>query len=308
MGERSRARWRLLATAALFSTGGAAIKACAFSGAQVSALRTAIAALTFLVLIPAARRWPSPREWLVGCAYAGSLVFYTLGNKRTTAANAIFLQSTAPLYILLLGPWLLQERIRPKDLYFLAAAAVGLALFFFGSGAPQATAPDPLAGNLFALASGVCWALSLVGLRFLGSRSGGSRGGNTSAVVAGNVVAFLVCAPVLVAGEPSLASARLQDWLVVVWLGVFQVGLAYVLLTSAIRHVPAFEASILLLLEPLLNPVWAWIVHGEQPGSWALIGGALVLGATVAQGLSKTPAVEEKTVPPPTAREAPDRS
>jgi drug/metabolite transporter (DMT)-like permease len=284
MGEsRSRARWSLFATAALFSTGGAAIKACAFSGAQVSGLRTIIAAMTFLALIPASRRMPSPREWLVGCAYAGSLVFYTLGNKRTTAANAIFLQSTAPLYILLLGPWLLQERIRGKDLACLAAAAVGLALFFFGSGAPQATAPDPFVGNLFALASGVCWALTLVGLRWLGA-----RGENTSAVLAGNVVAFLVCLPVLVAGEPSLLAARLQDWLVVVWLGVFQVGLAYVLLTRAIRHVPAFEASILLLLEPLLNPLWAWIVHGENPGGWALLGGAILLGATTAQSLWKT--------------------
>jgi drug/metabolite transporter (DMT)-like permease len=285
MGEsRSRARWSLLATAALFSTGGAAIKACAFSGAQVSGLRTLIAALTFLALIPASRRMPSPREWLVGCAYAGSLVFYTLGNKRTTAANAIFLQSTAPLYILLLGPWLLKERIRGKDLVCLAAAAVGLALFFFGSGAPQATAPDPFVGNLFALGSGVCWALTLLGLRWLGA-----RGENASAVLAGNVVAFLVCAPVLFAGEPSLAAARVQDWLVVLWLGVFQVGLAYVLLTRAIRHVPAFEASILLLLEPLLNPLWAWIVHGENPGGWALLGGAILLAATTAQSLWKTP-------------------
>jgi DME family drug/metabolite transporter len=300
-GERSRARWSLLATAALFSTGGAAIKACAFSGAQVSGLRTVVAALTFLVLIPKSRRLPSWREWLVGCAYAGSLVFYTLGNKRTTAANAIFLQSTAPLYILLLGPWLLHERIRARDLAFLAAAAVGLALFFLGAAAPQASAPDPFAGNLFALASGVCWALTLVGLRWLGA-----RGENTSAVLAGNAVAFLVCAPVLVAGEPSLADARLQDWLVILWLGVFQVGLAYVLLTSAIRHVPAFEASILLLLEPLLNPVWAWIVHGENPGPWAILGGAIVLGATVLKGRSESR--REAAEVAARAREAPDRS
>jgi drug/metabolite transporter (DMT)-like permease len=121
--------------------------------------------------------------------------------------------------------------------------------------------------------------LTLVGLRWLGA-----RGQNISAVLAGNVVAFLVCLPVLLAGEPSLAAAHAQDWLVVLWLGVFQVGLAYVLLTSAIRRVPAFEASILLLLEPLLNPVWAWIVHGERPGPWALLGGAIVLGATIAKG------------------------
>jgi drug/metabolite transporter (DMT)-like permease len=293
MGERSRARWALVGTAALFSTGGAAIKACAFSGAQVSALRTAIAALTFLAIVPASRRMPTRREWLVGCAYAGSLVFYTLGNKRTTAANAIFLQSTAPVYILLLGPWLLRESIRLRDVFFLGAAGVGLALFFFRSAPPQATAPAPFQGNLFALASGVCWALTLIGLRWLGT-----RGQNASAVLAGNVVAFLLCAPVLFSGEPSIAGARVQDWLVVAWLGVFQVGLAYVLLTYGIKHVPAFEASILLLIEPLLNPVWAWVVHGENPGPWALVGGAIVLGATVAKSRFDSRPVAAEALPP----------
>jgi drug/metabolite transporter (DMT)-like permease len=301
MEERSRARWSLLATAVLFSTGGAAIKSCAFSGAQVAGLRTAIAALTFLAIVPAARRLPTRKEWLVGCAYAGSLVFYTLGNKRTTAANAIFLQSTAPLYILLLGPWLLRERIRPRDLAFLGAAAIGLSLFFLDVGAPQATAPEPLLGNLFGLASGLCWALTLVGLRWLGT-----RGQNVSAVLAGNTVAFLVCSPIVFLGEPSLASAHAQDWLVVLWLGVFQVGLAYILLTRAIRHTPAFEASILLLLEPLLNPVWAWVLHGERPGPWALLGGVILLGATLAK--SRVEALREGVDPPSTAPRAPGRS
>ncbi|HEV8113846.1 MAG TPA: DMT family transporter [Planctomycetota bacterium] len=278
MHEKSRARWALVATAALFSTGGAAIKYCTFSGAQVAGLRTAIAALAFLAMVPAARRLPTWREWLVGCAYAGSLVFYTLGNKRTTAANAIFLQSTAPLYVLLLGPWLLREKIRGRDLVFLAIAGVGLALFFLDVDAPQASAPAPLLGNMFALASGLCWALTLVGLRWLGT-----RGTNVSAVVAGNIVAFLLCSPQVFAGDPALSAARVQDWVVIVWLGVFQVGLAYVLLTSALKWVPAFEASILLLLEPVLNPVWAWIVHGERPGTWALAGGAILLGATLAK-------------------------
>ncbi len=171
MGEKSRARWWLLATALLFSTGGAAIKGCSFTAGQVSGLRTAIAAITFLAIVPAARRMPSWREWLVGCAYAGSLVFYTLGNKRTTAANAIFLQSTAPLYILLLGPWLLREKIRRRDLVFLATAAVGLSLFFLDIGAPQATAPEPFLGNLFSLASGLCWAFTLVPRSSPGTRS-----------------------------------------------------------------------------------------------------------------------------------------
>ncbi len=272
MRERSRARLSVLATAALFSTGGAAIKATVLSGAQVAGLRTGIAALAFLAMVPAARRVPRWREVLVGCAYAGSLVFYTLANKRTTAASTIFLQSTAPLYILFLGPWLLRERARRGDLVFLAAAAAGLSLFFLDVGAPQKSAPDPLLGNLFGLASGLCWALTLVGLRWLGS-----RGENVSAALAGNCLAFLVCLP----WTASISGARAQDWIVVAWLGVFQVAIAYVLLTAALKHLPAFEASVLLLVEPVLNPIWAWLLHGERPGPWALVGGAVLLGATL---------------------------
>jgi len=289
----------VLATAALFSTGGAAIKATHLAGPQVSCLRSVIAALAFLALVPAARRLPSWREWLVGCAYAGALVFFALANKLTTAANTIFLQSTAPLYILFLGPWLLRERIARRDLVFLAAAAAGLSLFFLDVDPPQATAPDPLLGNLLALASGLCWALTLVGLRWLGS-----RGQNVSAVVAGNVVASLACLPFV----GSLAAVAATDWIVLLWLGVFQVALAYVLLTRALKRIPAFEASILLLLEPVLNPVWAWIFHGEVPGGWALAGGAILIGATIVHDR-----LVERPGPPgedagATAPRAPDRS
>ena len=262
----------ILATAVLFSTGGAAIKATHLTGAQVSGLRSVIAALAFLALVPTARRVPSWREWLVGGSYAGALVFYALANKLTTAANTIFLQSTAPLYILFLGPWLLRERIERRDLVFLGAAAAGLSLFFLDVDAPQATAPDRLLGNLLALASGVCWALTLVGLRWLGS-----RGQNVSAVVAGNVVASVLCLPFV----GSLAAVGAPDWIALLWLGVFQVAVAYVLLTRALRRIPAFEASILLLLEPLLNPIWAWILHGEIPGPWSIAACGLILTATV---------------------------
>jgi drug/metabolite transporter, DME family len=294
MRERSRARIAILVTAALFSTGGAAIKATDLTGAQVSGLRSAIAALAFLALVPEARRFPSWREWLVGCSYAGALVFYALANKLTTAANAIFLQSTAPLYILFLGPWLLRERIARRDLLFLVAAAAGLSLFFLDAGAPQRSAPDPLLGNLFALASGLCWALTLVGLRWLGS-----RGQNVSAVLAGNLVASLVCLPFI----GSLADVGAKDWAVLVWLGVFQVAIAYVLLTSALRRLPAFEASILLLVEPVLNPVWAWIFHGERPGTWALAGGAILIAATLVRSR-----LDEEAPSATTGPTAPDRS
>jgi drug/metabolite transporter (DMT)-like permease len=210
----------------------------------------------------------------VGVAYAGCLTLFVLANRLTTAANTIFLQSTAPLYILFLGPWLLKEPIRKQDLGFMLAVGFGLALFFVGVEQPALTAPDPGRGNLLALASGLCWALAVCGLRWLSVDE--RRGSPTAAVVAGNIIAFLISLPLaLPIGAHSVA-----DWAIVGYLGVFQIALAYILVTRAIHVIPALEASMILLLEPVLNPVWAWMVQREAPGVWALVGGAVILGAT----------------------------
>jgi drug/metabolite transporter (DMT)-like permease len=270
------ARLALLGAAALFSTGGAAIKSCSWSSWQVAGLRSGIAALAFLLLVPAARRLPGARELLVGTGYAATLILFVLATKLSTAANAIFLQSTAPLYILLLSPWLLHERIRRRDVLVLLVIAAGLALFFLDGGEPLATAPDPLLGNLLALASGLCWALTVVGLRWLSTTA---PGGGTGTIVTGNALAFVVS---LFFAAP-FAPGTTQDWLLIGYLGVFQIALAYLLVTRALRHVPAFEASLWLLVEPVLNPLWAFLVHGERPGAWSLCGGALILGATALQ-------------------------
>lgn len=270
---------RVVAAAALFSTGGAAIKATDLSGLQVACLRSGIAALALLVMIPGARRAWSWRTLLVGVAFAGTLILFVQANKLTTAANTIFLQSTSPLYLLLLGPLLLREPVRRRDLVFMAVLGAGMALFFVSSEDPVSTATNPTLGNVLALCSGVGWALSVAGLRWLARGSG--RDGAAAATVAGNGIAFIVCLPTVVV-DPSVAT---DDWLVLVYLGVFQIGLAYVLLTAAVRHVGALEASLLLFVEPALNPVWAWLVHGETPGHLALAGGAVIVGATIVRTL-----------------------
>lgn len=268
-------RLQLLAAALLFSTGGAAIKATALSSWQVASFRSGVAALTILLLVPAARRGWSWRVALVGAAYASTMVLFVLSNKLTTAANAIFLQSSAPVYVLLLGPWLLRERIRRQDLLFMLVIGAGLALFFVGNEPPVRTAPDPFLGNVLATLSGVAWALTVIGLRWLGSQREGQAAFATVAV--GNLFAFLVCLPLAL----PVAGAGAGDWAMIAYLGVFQIGFAYLFLTSGIRHVTALETSVILLVEPALNPVWAAIVHGEVPSRWSLVGGGLILGATL---------------------------
>lgn len=266
---------KLIAAAALFSTGGAAVKATTLSAWQVAGFRSGVAALVLLLLLPAARRGWTWRVALVGVAYAATLTLFVAANKLTTAANTIFLQATAPLYILLLGPFLLREAIRRTDLLFMSVVGAGLLLFFVGSEPPVATAPDPVRGNILAALSGLCWALTVVGLRWLESRPDG--GSALATVGFGNVIAFVACLP----GALPVREATTADWLTIGYLGVFQIGVAYLLVTTAIRFVPALEASLILLVEPALNPVWAWLLHDERPSRWAFAGGALILGATL---------------------------
>lgn len=296
--SRTRARLELVGAAALFSTGGAAIKAADFTPVQVAGLRSAIAAITVVLLVRAARRGWSWREPVVGIAYAATLVLFVLANRLTTSANTIFLQSTAPLYLLVLSPFLLREPIRRSDLVFMLAVGTGLALFFVGDESPVATAPDPVRGNLLATLSGVTWAFTIIGLRWLSDHGRGrgrapasassdvaaadkgevaAEGAGVRAVVAGNAIAALACLPWVF----PLGTHSATDWAVVAYLGVFQIGVAYMLVTSALGWVPAFEASVLLLVEPALNPIWSWLVHGEVPGVWAMAGGVVILGATL---------------------------
>jgi DME family drug/metabolite transporter len=317
-GSRALApRLEVLAAAALFSTGGAAIKAVHFSGWPVACLRSAIAAAALLLAVPQVRRRPNWRMLGVAACYAVTMILFVQANKLTTAASTIFLQSTAPLFVLLLSPWLLGERIRRGDLVSMAAIALGLVLLVAGLEPASATAPQPLRGNLLAALSGLTWAGTIMGMRALGrpptvaggdglaqpagSNAAGPAGGDGraqpaganaagpatgdgpaggEAIVAafwGSVLAAAVALPFSLPLPPSVAA----DWLVLAFLGVCQIGLAYVLLIRGIGRVPALETSLLLMLEPVLNPLWAWLVHGERAGPRVLAGGALILAATL---------------------------
>jgi drug/metabolite transporter, DME family len=273
-------RLQLIAAAILFSTGGAAIKAADFTGWQIAGLRSGVAAVAILLLSREARGGWSPRVAVVAIAYATCLTLFVLANRLTTAANTIYLQSTAPLYLLVLSPWLLKERVRPADVGFMAVIGLALALFFIGVDQPVATAPDPVRGNLVALASGVFWALTVCGLRWMGAGEG-RHGSAVAAVAMGNLFAFLLALPMAL----PFGSHGATDWGLIAYLGVFQIAVAYLFVTSALKVIPALEASLILLIEPALNPLWAWVFQGERPGPWALAGGAMILGATTLKAL-----------------------
>lgn len=263
----------LLAAAVVFSTAGIAIKLSSLTAWQLASARAAIAAATLVALLPEARRtWTRP-ALVAAVPFAATMVLFVIATRLTTAANAIILQSTAPLYLLLLGPWLLQEPVRRRDAGFLAVMLLGVALVTLDGDRAAAPVPARTIGNLVALASGVAWAFTIIGLRGL-ARDG--AGPPAATLVAGNLLAFAVTAPMAAPVGPIRAS----DALAVLYLGTVQIPVAYLLFAAGMRRVRALPASLLMLLEPVLNPLWVWLLHGESPGLLGLAGGALVLVAT----------------------------
>ncbi len=276
-------RLQVLAAALLFSTGGAAIKATTLTSWQVAGFRSGVAALVLLLLIPATRRGWNARTGVIAASYAVTLVAFVNANKLTTAANAIFLQATAPLYLLIFGPFLIKERAGRSDLLVILTMAVGMTLFLWGGQTATASAPDPVRGNLYAMIAGFAYAIVIGGFRLIEKDSRGGENPGLATTALGNVIAFLVCLPMAV----PVATHQSIDWVVIGYLGVIQIGLAYVLLTRGVRGVTALEASLLLLAEPALNPIWAGLMHGEWPGGLALAGGGLILGATALSTLRR---------------------
>ena len=287
------ARLQIVAAAILFSTGGAAIKATSFDGLSggitVACLRSGVAAIAIAIMLPRSRHNWSWRTLLVGATFAVTLILFVAGNKLTTSANTIFLQSTAPLWIAIAAPFLLRERVPRRDVIFMTVLAAGLALFFVDAPVAVDTAPRPMLGNILAVISGLGWAGTVMGLRWLGRREGAAAA--AGATVAGNLIAFVVCLPFAVGPVTDSVGS---DWIWIVYLGVIQIGVAYVFITKAVPHLRALEVSLLLFVEPALNPVWAWMAHGETVGALSIVGGLVILGMTAIRSWQDT-----RGVPPP---------
>ncbi|MFM2162332.1 MAG: hypothetical protein RLZZ383_1844 [Pseudomonadota bacterium] len=270
-------RVQLVIAALLFSSGGTAIKASGLDGPTIAAARSAVAAVFLSLVAPHARRGVGRDAFGVAIAYAACLGLFATANKLTTAAHAIFLQSTSVVWVLLFAPRLLGEPASRRDALAIAAAVVGLGLLTFGGQDASATAPDPATGNLLALGSGAAWAAVGLGLRGLARTDAHGASGAERAAAApwlGNAVAAVALAPFA-----TWHGWTPTDVAVVAWLGIAQIGLAYLALTAAASKVPALEASLLLLLEPVVSTALAAGVHGETPSTPALLGaGILIVG------------------------------
>jgi len=274
-------RLSLLLAAVLFSTGGAGMKALTLDGWQRACFRSAIAAAFLWIALPAARRRPSLATLGVGALYAFTMVSFVLANTYATAATAIFMQSLAPVPVLLLSPLLLGEHVRRRDLYFMAALVVGFACLMAAPEAVSATAPDPRLGRMYAAWSCLGWSGTMLGLRLLARDALAGQDRSAQALAVGNALAAGCALPLAL----PVVEFHASDAAILGYLGVFQIGVAYACLARGLRQVPAIEASLLLMLEPVLNPIWTWIVHREAPHALTWAGGAVVMAATVVHAL-----------------------
>jgi drug/metabolite transporter, DME family len=260
----------VLAAALLWGTGGLFIKWTKLSGLELSFFRSVFAFLTIAILTRKAGFGINRLTIAASCLYAVLLILFVVATKQTTAANAIFLQYTAPVYILILEPLIYKEKFRTRDLVTVLLCLGGMALFFVGQLRPQ-----DISGNIFALTSGFCFALYFLALRHPSAR----EVNRASSAIYGNLLVILICAPW---GVAALGSINTHDVLSVIYLGVIQLGVSYILFTTAMsRGVRSLDAGIVGYIEPVLNPVWVFLVIGERPSQWALLGGAIIILAVI---------------------------
>ncbi len=268
----------VLAAVVLWSTGGLFIKSTTVSAFEVNAGRCLLAALTIGLLTYRQGLRLNRFTILSSLLYAGTLSSFAIATKKTTAANAIFLQYTAPIYILLLAPVVLKEKFKFADLITVVFCLAGMSLFFLDAAPNSAlSAASQFEGNIYALVSGVFFGIYFVLLRH-------PRSLNQNPAVSvfyGNLFAVLMMLPfIFIFANPSVWT--FNDFLAIGFLGVFQIGLAYYLFTLGIaKGVRSLDASIIGFIEPLFNPMWVVIFIGEKPTNWALVGGAAII-ATIA--------------------------
>jgi drug/metabolite transporter, DME family len=262
----------------LWSTGGMFIKMTSLDAFAVNCGRSIFAAVTVAIFTNRKGLKLSAFNLLTSFVYAGILTSFVYATKTTTAANAIFLQYTAPIYILILSPFLLKEKFRVVDLLTVVLCLAGMGLFFLETpSAENRLASNMFVGNLVALGSGFLFGLYMVLLRH--PRSLENKNPAIS-VFYGNLFVVLFMLPFIFKNPPQPTT---QDMLIIFYLGVFQIGISYLLFTYGIVNgVRSFDASIIGFVEPLLNPLWVFLVVSEKPSKWAIIGGVIIISTVAA--------------------------
>ena len=262
-GERHQAIGFLIVTAILWSSGGLLLKMISWNPMAIAGMRSAIAAIVLLAFLRRPHVSWSFAQIGGAIAYTVTVILFVSANKLTTAANAILLQYTSPIYVALFGAWFLRERATRLDWITILVVMSGMVLFFLDD-----LTTGGFWGNVCAISSGVAFACFVLFMRKQKNDS------PLESVFLGNILTALVSFPFMFQTVPNASS-----WVGLVLAGVIQLGLSQVLYAAAIKRVAALEAILIAVVEPILNPLWVFLAVGEAPGPWALLGGFIVLAS-----------------------------
>jgi len=283
----------LISLAAFFwSTGGLFIKLLNNIDAyQISFYRSVIAALT-IVAISAVKKQKIKYSFdlisvLCFTTFSGILILFVIATKLTTAANAIFLQFSAPIYLVLLEPIFFKTKFDKRNLITVAVVLFGMSLFFLGK-----LELGNILGNVLAICSGICFALFTLFLKW--KKQIHKSNDTISNVVLGNLLVGLICLPIIF---PNLSLDGTQT-MILIYMGAVQIGISYIIFNEGIKYVSATESMIIATLEAIFNPIWVFFGVGETPSVFSIIGAGVILGAILWRNLFSKPKdeVKEKTM------------
>lgn len=262
MSEHRKGIIAIIIAALLWSTGGLFIKLISLDAYQLSFYRSIFSALTFVVLFRKKVFVFNTAIFFNGLFYAGILILFVVATKLTTAANAIFLQYTAPIYVLIFEPLILKTKLKTINVFSVIISFLGMTLFFVGE-----ISPSHFSGNLVALLSGICFAAFLIGIRK------SSEEYRVPSIFWGNIFIPILC---LSSVYPEF-NIDLKNFMMVAYLGIFQIGFAYAIFTYSIKRIEGIEAALIAMIEPVMNPIWVYFGYGEKPSPFAILGGLIIL-------------------------------
>ena len=270
MSSKSKAIILLICTAILWSKGGFLIKLIDWHPVAIAGGRSIIAALIMWAYVKKPKFTWSNIQIMGAVAYALTVILFVIANKLTTAANSILLLYTGPIYVALFSYWFLKEKITAIDWITILVVIIGMTLFFM-----EKLSPDGILGNFIAILAGIAFAWLAMCLRKQKDES------PLESLILGNILTGIIGLPFIIdSGIPSQ-----QSMIALLVLGIFQLGIPYILYSKAVKHVSALDAVLIPVLEPILNPLWVFLLLGESIGMWPMIGGAIIIVAITTRSI-----------------------
>lgn len=272
----------IVIAAILLSTGGIILKYVDMNPVAIASLRGLISAVVVWLYLKKPNFTFSMPQVIGAFSYAMMVTAFTVANKLTTATNAVVLQFTAPIWIVMLGVWFLKEKAYWYDILAIAIVSLGMILFFIDD-----VGGGTLIGNIVAILSGLALAGTTIGMRLQKEES------PVETTLLGHLITVIIGFPFIFGAEFTTTNV-----IGIFLLGTFQLGIAYILYATAVKYLTALEVILIMFLEPILNPIWVMLIHGETPTKFSLIGGTIVILTVAIRSIivsTRTKYIDENT-------------